>query len=124
MSTDRHEVNIQGIYIYRHLPHRLGGICVEEYLVFPADLPDLLHWLYNSYLVVYHYNRDHHCFWSDGLFKLFKIHDTIRPHRQVCNFKALIFKMSAAVEDTLVIYLSCDDMLFLRILSVKLRHTL
>jgi len=124
VAADRHEVDIKLIDINRNLADGLGRVGVEEYFLVPAYLSDFLDWLNHTDFVVDHYHWNEDSVGPDGLLELFEVNDSISLHREVSDIKTLLLQEAATVQDTFVIYLSCYDMLFLRILAVELRDTL
>ena len=124
VTTDGHQVDIHLINIERYLADRLGRIRVKEDLVLSAELSDFFDWLYYTDFVVNHYHRDHYCVRSNSLPQILHIEDPVCSNIQVCDLKTLILKMSATIKDAFMLNLSCNDMLLLSILSVKLRDTL
>lgn len=113
VGGDGHQVNVHGVNVNGDLANSLGSVGVEEDLLGPAKLADFLEGLDDANLVVDSHDTDDGGVGSDGSLQLRHVDQAAALHWEIGHFEALVLKMPAAVEDTLVFCLAGDDVLLL-----------
>lgn len=111
VPRNRHKINIGFLNIKWYFTHGLGGVRMEENLVFSANLRDFLNWLHHTNLVVDVNNRTSKGVGSDCRSQLIEINETILLDLEIGDIKTLVFQVTARVKHTFVLNLRSDKML-------------
>ena len=91
MTTQGKQVDIHLVHINRQLSYALGGVSVEEDLIFTTDFANIFDRLHNSDLVIDMDDRTYKCVWSNRTFQDIQVNETILFHRQISDLKSIIF---------------------------------
>lgn len=95
---------------------------MKESFVSSADLSELLQRLNDSDFIVNVNNTAHQSIWSERISQVVRVDQPSDSfNRQICDVKAFIFESTTGIEDTFVINLSRDNMLFL--IAIELGDT-
>lgn len=97
---------------------------MEENLLASAKLANVRQRLLDTNLVVDSHDGDEAGLGPDGLLQILEVDQTVVLHGQICDLKALVLQVSAAVQDALVLRLAGDDVVLLARPLEESRHAL
>lgn len=106
MARDGEQVDVEIIDVDRDLADRLGGICVKEDFLLPAQRTDFFQWLNNADLVVDCHDGDQGGVGSHSFLQLLHVNETIGLHGQVSDVKAALLEVSAGIEHAFMVRLT------------------
>ena len=116
------QINIHIINIKRYLTKTLSCISMEVSFVLSADFTYFLYWLNYTYFIVQMDYRAQKSVWTDCLLEVIEFDETsFFLDWEVCHIKSFVFKTSAGVQNTFMIYL-CRNNVF-SFVTIKLRNT-
>lgn len=116
------QINIHIINIKRYLTKTLSCISMEVSFVLSADFTYFLYWLNDTNFIVQMDYRAQKSVWTDCLLEVIEFDEaSFLLDWEVCHIKSFVFKTSAGVQNTFMIYL-CRNNVF-SFVTIKLRNT-
>ena len=113
VAGEGEHVHVQCFYVDGHMPNGLHGVGVEQRPVRFGDLAQFGDGLDGADLVVGVHDGNDGRLRPERLFKFLRMHQPELVHRQIGDFKALLFQLLAGVQHGVVLDLRGDDVVAL-----------